>query len=302
MTASFTGRVTAVTVDADVGETLEFIVAGLAIDLLRQTVVAVAVVVFVAMRLQRAVATAGNRIGTADVGLTLGEALVDAETGTIAEVRCVLDCAFAELSETDRTVHPETTSAGTVASTILLAVARIQHLAVTEGIVPYEHRGTAAVAVTHGAEPTFSLRVRPVVVAGAGPFAICQSTTLAGIVAGILTAVSVNAVVGETLELVGAGLAIHLLRQTGLALTVVVRLTVSLYFTREEAVGTVGVAHIGFTVNVRQVDAFTDPVAEVLEVFEVPRAGLWDARRDFAPEGTGIGPVAGSVESTGRLL
>jgi hypothetical protein len=296
--ASLTRGVAAVAVHTFSGETLEGVVAGFAIILLRQTVVAVAVVIFVTMFLHRTVSTAGGCIAIADVGLTFGEALVNAEPGAIAEVRGIFDSTFAELVETDGAINPESAGTGTITGTIVLAVARVEDIAVTEGIIAHEHGSAKAVAIAHQAETTLSFRVGPVIIAGAGTFKAGITAALACAVAGVLATVAVDALIRETLKSVITGITVGLLVQADLAFTVVERLAIHLNCAGEETVAALGVTNVRNTVDVGKVDAIPNAVAEVVRVFEDAGTGLVETESYIIPQSAGIVTVASTVEAT----
>jgi len=296
----FTTGVAAVAVHALVGETFELIVAGLAIVLLRQAVVAVAVVVFVAVRLHRTVSTAGDVIAIADVGFTLGEALVDAESIAIAEVRRVFDGAFAELVEADSAVDPEAASTSTVAGTVILAVCGVEHFTVAEGILTHEHWDTAAVTVAHVAEATFGFRVSTEVITGTSTLESAQSTALARIFTSVVAAVAINTLIRKALEAVGASLAIFLLVETDLAFAVVERLAIDLDCTGEEAIGTFFVADVRNTVYVGKVDAGSNPVTEVFRILEDSGTRLVKTGCGVVPKLASVVAITVPVETTSR--
>jgi hypothetical protein len=297
-----TDRVAAEAVDADVGQALSALAAGLAVFFLRHALVAEAIVDVLAIGIGIARLEAIDAVPTADVGHTIHWRSIDTFAHTVTEVCRVLQEAHARLLFTDGCGIPQTARSDTVAPAILVTGGHIVHGAIVLRVLAINCGHAAADAITHLAKRALEFRIGVLGIVGARTELALDIAGLARVIAQVVTAVAVNAHVGQALVVAAAHLAVLLLRHALIHRVAPVQFdAVHIFEAVVTAVRTEVVAHERVARRRTAVDTVPHPIAQVVRMQRVVHAGLRLAHGFVVPQAASSSAVADAVQVTRGL-
>jgi hypothetical protein len=238
--------------------------------------------------------------GSADIGRTGFGTAVGTDAGPIAVVGEWMRGAGAGFRVAGFTCAPVLALAHTTADPVEATGARQWRRTLVLGIGTTGGRFAEPAAATGIAERAFAVGVGVIGAIGAMPFTPCQVAGLADAGAGGITADSVGAEGRGALIVATARIAQVLLGDTCAPGAIVVKEAVAIGGAGGSAAEAGIVAHIGVTGGCTAVDATPGTIAQVRGKLEPADAVLRGAFGGCVPKLAWPGPIAGTIQTTGR--